>query len=231
MKEIEKLFEEKLKHHQVTPPAGSWEKLHSQLHTPAKRSLAFYRKIAASVLLLLAAAVVVYLYLNKAVSPVTPDIAVKQETQQIIPKADQPLAEEKEILTKLPMAQQDQQSAKQQAVLQKKSAGKPAGKTDADDSYLVQKPWTKVSKVASQSFQELALKNDAASQAITDISPADALTSYQPVTIVYRDAKPEKTFGLFSYLKSANISLSELRQTKDELIDKAFSSKSQEAGR
>lgn len=242
MKDIEKLFEEKLKDHKVMPSPQSWDKLQQQMQGGTKKGMApvFSWRIAAAVALLLAAAFLVRDFnVNEKTQPAT-NLVQQQQTQQTERHQDgKSIAE----VAKGDMLQESPQAAALPQPKEVQKTGSDMRKTDtpvqqqtvykqAEVSQSEPQPvLAHVPKVASQQLHRL---NDVTDGQITVPSgPSFVATSqkHMPVKIIYKgevlgevENKDYRAFAFLDNLKGSGLSFSELRQAKDELVAKAFSS-------
>lgn len=249
MKDIEKLFEDTLKNHKVVPPAHTWEKLHHHLHGKQRKLKLLYWKIAASVVLVIGAVVAISVFLDG--QSVQPSIVVLENTiQDQLPenKTYEEPSNEGNKVEKLENTSSEQQQpiakAKKESAKQVKKTKLPTV-TDSEkkqETEDLSKPafLATVPTVQPNTVQSLKLSgNVTENHDLTRITLVSLDDKNPPMKVIYKGANPqekntslEKTFAFLDHLKSTNISLSELRQAKDDLITKAFSSKDhEEAGR
>lgn len=240
MKDIEKLFKEKLKNHQVVPPAQSWEKLHEQLHAKQKKLTMLYWKIAASILVFVGAVVVAYVYLggdsqpSRVISDNTVQQALPGTKREDTPSGKDNKAEERENISveKQPAIEEE---ASDRIKKEKLPPAINAIREEKVDNETLPDPYflAEVPKIQSATVHALATKEQAAN--LASVIPAPLHEDNPPIKIIYKGAKPqeknstlEKTLAFLDHLKSTPISFSELRQAKDELITRAFSFKDNE---
>lgn len=242
MKDIEKFFEEKLKDHKVMPPPQSWDKLQQQMQGGTKKGMApiFSWRIATAVALLLAVAFLVRDFNVHEKTQAATNIVQQQQTQQTERHQDDKSIAE---VAKGDLLQESPQAAAKPQPKEVQKTGSDMRKIDtpaqqqtiykqAEVSQAEPQPvLTHIPKVASQQLHRLNDVTDG--QVIIASAPSFVATSqkHMPVKIVYTgDAPAEdennnyRAFAFLDNLKGSGLSFSELRQAKDELVAKAFSS-------
>lgn len=246
MKDIEKLFEEKLKKHQVVPPAQRWEKLHEQLHGKQKKLTMLYWKIAASILVFMGAVVVAYVYLDgdsqpsRAISDNTVQQALPETKTEDTSSGKDNKAEERESISveQQPAITEEEEGASDWIKKEKLPPATNAVREEKVGTETLPDPYflAEVPKIQSATAHALATREQAENPAA--VIPAPLHEDNPPIKIIYKGAKPqeknstlEKTLAFLDHLKSTPISFSELRQAKDELITRAFSFKDNEEAR
>ncbi len=242
MKDIEKLFEEKLKNHQVVPPTRAWNQLEQKLQGRPLFSL--YWKIAASVLLFISVlgAVLLYHHTDKVTKP-TANISEQEKTPEIAQKADrEPIRNDPEQ-TRIPEPVERVETshlhggtsnAKKDALkgrdFQQEPLVSSASPTE-DFQKEVRKVEPRAIQLLSVTEQQAALSDLRITHVAKDASSEAVTITYRASGITEKNESAEKTFAFLDQIKSASLSLAELRQAKDAFITKAFSSKEKSATR
>lgn len=248
MKDIEKLFQEKLKNHQVVPPAKTWEKLNTRLHQKRKKLTLFYWKIAASILVFIGGVGVAYIHLNGPNTPL-PRVGSNHLTQHSLPemKVDEvpateskPSEESKNFYMEPKQTAVETEKDSSDPIKEKKlpsSTKANQSQKENADTKVFSKPHdlTEVPTIQPNTIRPLAIKEYLEDPVLPQVTLISRAEGNSPIKIIYKGAKPqekhtslEKTFAFIDHLKSANISFSELRKAKDEWITKTFSAKNDE---
>lgn len=233
MKDIENLFEEKLKNHKVTPAPQSWDKLQQQMQGGTKKGMVpMYAWRAAAVILLLAGAFLARdVYVNEEKTKPATNMAQQQQIQHIERHQDD--------ISNAEVAKDDllQESPQAVALPQTKEVQKTATPVHqtinklADVSQAEPQPvLALIPKVASQQAHRLSGVTDGRMITVSDPAFVAASEKHMPVKIIYKGEAPDevehkdfRAFAFLDHLKTSGLSFSELRQAKNELVAKAFS--------
>ncbi len=243
MKDIEKLFEEKLKHHQVSPAPQSWDRLQQQMQGKyKKRAIPMFAWQAAAVVVLLAGASLIrHFYVQQTQSSgnvAQQQVHLPKEAEQDTgstrvyshdspQKPTPPVAQwQPEEVTKAKHKKLEQVVRAQQSFSQQQASRAPSEVRPEAVALPGEVP-----QVASQQVHRFTATADEASARMAEPSFVAITERHMPITITYKadpmeeKGQDRKVFAFLDNLKSSNISFSELRQAKDDLVAKAFSFK------
>ncbi|MEK6481865.1 hypothetical protein WJR50_30260 [Catalinimonas sp. 4WD22] len=257
MNDFEKIFSDKLHNYKTPPPTNGWDQLNAALDDKkkAKRKIVFWRAAAAVLLLFVAGVSWWGIQPQSGESSIADENSVgttlPQVDEQEQPSA--PLAFEEENAASLQAQEQDvpqnkmkveeTEPQKTDEKAAKSSAKKEKPQHDAlpqTESLLASaeeekadvpevQPLEEVQAVEALAVEPLILAKDE----LLALEPMKTKVS-TPVTIIYKpgnvpdDDDKNLAMELLSELKNTNISFSEIRNAKAELLAKVFSKKENE---
>ena len=246
MKDIEKLFSEKLSHHEVVPPTAAWETLAEALQQKRRQRRAGYRWVAAA-LLLLGTTTVLLIGLNPAPENALPVaqqpavVAGPLAADHAEPANDPAALPDKEIK---PVAQRP--ASKRAPALEKPTAPMVSSPRAEEPKHPEELPVTTPPVLAERAVkgvpllpQESAPTNptlvvdasrykkadSTADEATEPVRPAEVTVIYQPnpSTLAKKSSLGQRIDKTLTFIQDHGISFSELRSAKSDFINKVFS--------
>ncbi|MFP4340503.1 MAG: hypothetical protein ACLFQO_08670 [Cyclobacteriaceae bacterium] len=242
MKDIDKLFSDKLKHHQQSPPNFAWDKLETKLdaaHGRKRRVLVW--RIAAAVSLLLLGGVSLW-YSGMLVNESQP-LAIEMATtitDQALPEAALPLLPD-HLRVAVQQAQKPAVSAQRKSkeevsenlTAELQDREKATSQQDQPETLLAEAealPDEKL-KEAPDLLEKIVPENDLSELSAPLAQLEEPRRVKSGITLIYKPGGAESIeknaspLAFLDELKNSGISIAEIRNAKSELLAKVFSKK------
>ena len=242
MKDIEKLFSDKLAHHEVVPPPGHWDALAETLQRKRRRQKAGYRWVAAVLLLIGAAVGFVRLGQPSAKSSLTQEVSeeknITSESTTLPTESLARASADQSVMThQIPVAVPNIRSVAPQTVeeIQPVVKERPIA-VMPDIKEITQEP---ISSTPATAPRTLVVDASRYKKVKTDhLLPAASPAAVAPVTVIYQpnpsvlaksNSLGQRIDKTLTFIGEHGIGFSELRSAKSNLMDKVFSKEKQAA--
>ena len=244
MKNIDKLFSEKLTHHEVTPPAVAWDTLAEALQRKRRKRRVGYWSVAATLLLIgtLTTFIVGLDQEKEAVMPISQESSVVASplvADGQFPEEDQDNTLEQEIT---PVTHR----SAPERVPSEKSTPPVASSPVVKEPTHLERPMTTPPVLAERNAVEVSLptreKKSANQTLVVDatrykradtvsdketesVRPSEVTVIYQPnpSTLAKRNSLGQRIDKTLTFIQDHGIGFSELRSAKSTLVNKVFS--------
>ena len=246
MKNIEHLFSEKLKNHEVAPPAATWNALTDALQRNRRKQRMKYRLVAA-VLLLMGATLALTLWMYRETAPpVAQDLPdtlsqplaggpLQVDNQSDTIQNSAKLASKRSAPKQLPVLKESATQATDLPVIRKSSlpeelpmAVPPSLSAEKASEVVLpvneEEPITRTFVVDASRYKKSAVNT---TSEIRQTAPSKVTVIYQPnpSALAKKNSLGEKIEKTLTFLENHGIGFSELRSAKSNLVDKVFSTK------
>ena len=252
-KNIDKLFSEKLAHHEVVPPAATWETLAGALRQKRRKRRVGYWSVAAAVLLMVATTVLIVGLERESTVPVAQEQKPSPEDSGSL-AADKSSTVDHQVRTSEPKPTSLPQRETSTPVVVSETSTLPVTSPPEmkEPARLEERLVTAPPALAEREIQETPLPTnekkstrqtyvvDASRYKKADTTTTQTAESDQPseVTVIYQPNPSalarKKSLGqridkTLTFIQDHGIGFSELRSAKSHLVDKVFSKDEPEA--
>ena len=255
MNHLDKIFNNKLKHHKTDPPDNLWDKIDTALEENNRKKKAFmYWKVAAAIVLILSAGVGIYQFNGQNGSTQLADTTQLDESfqneskglnsqrgpspkqlEETVKDIDPPIVTRKVETTKGENLGQTQglENINNESKLDIYANESPS--EDAKNELILQ--LTQIDKVKPMNIDTSTFSSFELLASLENLSPVSL-----PITVIYKPGSAQNTvaadqndttnpLALLAELKSSGLGFTEIRSAKSALIAKVFSKIESETSR
>ena len=239
MNDIEKLFSEKITHHEVAPPPDAWDTLSETLRQNRRRRMWYWS--AAAVLLLLGATLSGILLMQPPTETTLTQLPTNvpgpvEKVEPLPADTDEAFPVAVKEMLRLPAAGLDEVSSQERPVALVnertvvKSASVPVTETKEDAIESDHASTSSQTLVVDASRYKNPTSDDTVSRAESLPDPSSVTVIYQPnqSTLAKKNSLGQRIDKTLTFIEDHGLGFHELRSAKSNLLEKVFSKEKEE---